>query len=586
MLGIPGWVRKWKAKECLLVLMVLGVGLPASGQVLFEEVPVDTASLTDPWMKALGDLNGDGQLDLIVCYRSGPLVWHEYPDWTRHTINNGSWSSGTTTDVDAADIDGDGDADVLLANGYWFENPDLPSGDPVADAWAVHTYGSDVGHDVQIANLDNDGDLDVVTRNQNAAGDEVLIFRNEGGGSWTRISLTANMPEGEGITLFDLDGNGYQDLVLGDRWFANDGDLVSGAWTMRLYVGSAASELDTIVATGDINGDGNVDVAVAPAESAGQNSALVWYEAPDDPTSGSWTKHDIVNPAESVHHSLQLGDFDSDGDLDVATAEMHQGGDPDDVYLMYNDNGDGLSWTKQVVSTEGSHNLQAGDIDADGDTDFFGANWNSSQSADGADIKLWRNRTGPQGLPLGNWERHLIDGALPYKTFFVQAEDLNGDDRCDIVTGPYWYENPGAASGNWTQHTIGSPLNQFALIEDFDGDSHLDLFGTNGNDSGHDFHWARNDGAGNFTVYSNISSPSSGDFLQGVTSGNYVGRSAADDRGGMAPNGAGGADVHAAHDRRTDHRNVDACDDYRQLGKRGAQQRGYRRRWRPRYSPG
>jgi len=49
----------------------------------FQRVVVDKGSVTDPWMKSLGDLDGDGLPDLIVAGASGPVVWYQAPLWTR-----------------------------------------------------------------------------------------------------------------------------------------------------------------------------------------------------------------------------------------------------------------------------------------------------------------------------------------------------------------------------------------------------------------------------------------------------------------------------------------------------------------------
>lgn len=83
-----------------------------------------------------------------------------------------------------------------------------------------------------------------------------------------------------------------------------------------------------------------------------------------------------------------VADFDGDGDFDVVTAEMHQGSDPDEVRVYINKDGMGLTWTKQVIATAGSHNARVVDIGNDGDFDIFGANWSATKKVD-----LWENMT-------------------------------------------------------------------------------------------------------------------------------------------------------------------------------------------------
>jgi hypothetical protein len=140
--------------------------------------------------------------------------------------------------------------------------------------------------------------------------------------------------------------------------------------------------------------------------------------------------------------------------------------------------------------------MVAVDIDQDGDTDLAGANWHGETP-----FELWRNDLDPT-VSLDHWERHLIDGALPHKAIFVAAGDIDGDQLADLVTGGWWYRNPGAIDAAWTRTAFGGSLANMALLEDFDGDQDLDVLGTNGTFTGSQFHWAENDGGGGFTVHS------------------------------------------------------------------------------------
>jgi hypothetical protein len=103
---------------------------------------------------------------------------------------------------------------------------------------------------------------------------------------------------------------------------------------------------------------------------AGQHHRLSWFEAPAAPRGSSWREHVLANPVEAVVHSLAAADFDRDGRMDIAFAEMHQGADPDEVGLYLN-RGAERPWQKVVLSTAGSHGLQPLDADGDGAPDLF-----------------------------------------------------------------------------------------------------------------------------------------------------------------------------------------------------------------------
>jgi len=101
-------------------------------------------------------------------------------------------------------------------------------------------------------------------------------------------------------------------------------------------------------------------------------------------------------------------------------------------------------------------------------------------------------------LSLELWQRHVLDDARPSAAVFIAGGDLDEDGDTDVVTGAWWYENPGDNAGTWQRADIGSPLNNLAAVHDFDGDGHLDLLGTEGSgaSANADFAFALGDGGG------------------------------------------------------------------------------------------
>jgi hypothetical protein len=366
--------------------------LPAAGQAPFERVAIDD-SIKNPWAKIIADIDKDGFADIVIGGQTGPLAWYKYPQWTKSVIAEGGYR---TVDGEAGDIDGDGDLDIVMGGLIWYENP-LPASSPAGKPWTAHQVADHRTHDIELADLDRDGRLDIVSRDQSdfgtKAGDKVYLWRQEAGDKWTPKIIEC--PHGEGLALGDIDRDGDQDVVIGGLWFENDGRILDGAWQAHKFCDWHPS---ASVEVADIDGDGRPDIVLAPSELAGNWHRLSWFEAPADPKRGGWAEHVMVDRIECVIHGLATADFDGDGSIDIAISEMHQGEDPDEVAIFFNRD-KGTRWDKQVLSTRGSHCIQAGDIGADGDMDLMGANWSGPFQP----VELWENRSGV-GAWHGTWE--------------------------------------------------------------------------------------------------------------------------------------------------------------------------------------
>ena len=167
-----------------LALTALVVSAVA-GDLLFRLVVVDRENPADPHCKAAGDIDGDGYPDLLAASASGAgLYWYQYPDWSKHRIAEGSF----TTDMAVADIDGDGHLDVIIPNDaglIWSRNPLGRRRQPSPRPWPATNIGPTGArmHDVEIGDLDGDGKLDIVTRHQSGfgkkMGNEIHLWKQD-----------------------------------------------------------------------------------------------------------------------------------------------------------------------------------------------------------------------------------------------------------------------------------------------------------------------------------------------------------------------------------------------------------------------
>ena len=270
-------------KNLLSILLCCCAGLVLAGEpssLRFQRVVIGDKPPQNPWIKIVGDLNGDGKPDIVIGGAKGPLVWYRNPDWKKLAIAAGGYN---TVAGAAVDVDGDGDLDIALGGVVWFENPG-PQGDPTKNPWKAHVVDNRRGHDLLAADLDGDGKVDLVMRDQSAfgskSGHSIFLYKQITPTRWTMRELRCG--EGEGIRVADLNGDGRPDIVIGGSWFENSGDLLKGPWTEQIFT-AQWNYPHTKVASGDLNGDSRPDISLAPAELKGGSHRIAWYESPADP---------------------------------------------------------------------------------------------------------------------------------------------------------------------------------------------------------------------------------------------------------------------------------------------------------------
>lgn len=369
---------------------MLGVDIARSqvNELAFTRIVVDEEPPPKPYYKMAGDIDGDGNPDIVVAGDGKSLIWYHYPSWSRTLIAEQGWS-GVNGEI--ADVDGDGDHDIVMGSVAWFRNP--RNGSPLrppGELWECVEIDDQGVHDIEVGDLNLDGRLDVVARNQSAfrrsetdaGGSVIYVYFQTGRNVWSKQEIEC--PHGEGLDLADLDGDGDLDLLIGALWYENTRTAPHGRWPEHEYT-RQWTEPDAKVEAADINGDGRLDIVLTPSELRGETYKVAWYEQPSTGVHGEWNEHLMVPEIECVIHALGVSDLDGDGDLDAVIAEMHQGEDPDEVSVLWNENA-GRDWRKQVISTNGSHDIVIADIDGDGDLDIFGAN-----HAGVAPVELWRN---------------------------------------------------------------------------------------------------------------------------------------------------------------------------------------------------
>jgi hypothetical protein len=331
----------------------------------FTEEPQFGGGATIPM--AWGDPDNDGDLDLAVGNFFGQpnaLYVNDSGGFTGQT----PFGSDNTFAVVWADHDNDGDLDLSVGNGSGQQNR-LYVNDGNGNFTGEDQFGANSTVALAWADVELDGDLDLAVGNGilNAI-QQNFLYINNGNGTFTGVPMFG-MEQTGSLVWGDVNGDFYPDLAVGNGGFTAEGPNAlyvnngNGSFTMRAEFGNG----DTAsVVWGDYDNDGDLDLAVGNW-NGGQNRLYV------NDGNGNFTGEDQFGMRDP--NTLAWGDSDLDGDLDLAVGN----GDfssADQNYLYIN-NGD-LTFTEQAEFGLGSTDAVAwADYDEDGDLDLAAGNEHS-----------------------------------------------------------------------------------------------------------------------------------------------------------------------------------------------------------------
>lgn len=348
------------------------------------------------------DLTQDNLAD-VLAFQQSSLDWYQNPSWEKHTIRDGEeWEVGR---VFSTDVDGDGDNDIVIVKRLpdstrpvvWYENP-LPQKTPLEGAnWIEHQIGiippresGDYIKEYNAADFDRDGKLDLVIgtfANPKGMPAELFYFFQDDKDHFV-LKVVEYENGHEGMDIGDIDLDGDVDVVVNGRWFETPSDPRTGTFIGHNIDEKWYNQEDnwqrnaTDVKVADVNGDGRLDVIISHSEKP--DYPLSWYSA-ENPKA-DWTEH-VIDPNYGWCQTLDAGDVDLDGDIDILAGRFERNGPPkvgppQDVRIYYN-NGDGAGWTMQRLPDDpetddpndeagGMYDGQLVDLDNDGDLDAVG----------------------------------------------------------------------------------------------------------------------------------------------------------------------------------------------------------------------
>ena len=331
----------------------------------------------------VGDVDGDGDLDFVTANYTNPSVSVRFNSGAGvffAPATNAEIAVGAgPQDVALGDVDGDGDLDFVTANQSTHNvSVRLNNGRGVFTAPATGAEVA-VGNgplSVALGDVDGDGDLDFVTSNSESASASVRF--NNGTGVFTSLATAPDVAVSYGpykIVLGDADNDGDLDLLTAS--FGSAGTIAVGSVSVRLNNGagtfSASVAAPTVVlggnptnmALGDLDGDGDLDFVTNNTDNTG--TVLVRLNNGQGQFGGGSTVPVVV-----FNQALVLGDVDNDGDLDLLTV-----GASANVSLRLN-NGNGTfsppGSGAEIGGSSAPTNLALADLDGDGDLDFVTVN--------------------------------------------------------------------------------------------------------------------------------------------------------------------------------------------------------------------
>ncbi len=262
------------------------------------------------------DIDKDGDLDLLIAATNGPTVLYQQAPTGQFMLAPGTQMPthrGLSTGIAMGDLDGDGDLDGFVSHaGGWRNLLMFNTGAGVFREipLPITREGSLA---VALGDIDGDGDLDAVFGNQGTN----RIYKNEGKGRFSVHPLSPNQSETYGVALTDIDGDGDLDVFAANssvgingqnRLFQNDGKGVFLDVTAFRLPSVQDRSLDVAVADIDLDGDQDFIVAnLAPSPaSVLLNDGL-----------GSFTIAIGIPSSLGQTTALAVADIDRDGDDDV-----------------------------------------------------------------------------------------------------------------------------------------------------------------------------------------------------------------------------------------------------------------------------
>ncbi|MDP5277946.1 VCBS repeat-containing protein [Sphingomonas sp. DG1-23] len=485
-------------------------GSDVRGFVPAFTAPAFTATPLGAREVSVGDLDGDGKLDLIVSFAEyasphfGQVAYFKGKgDGTFGPLTNIIQSNTTGTQIDIGDVNGDGKLDIAiqLFDGNQFSNGTsylkILLGDGAGGLLLTNSFtmANSNYQNLMLRDLNHDGRADLVSLRLTFEGGQVnssvLSVRLSDAGGAPGSETVYNLPgRGNALAMADVNGDGKLDAVVG-TWGGYSVLFGNGNGTFQPTISEFVLGGVRALAVGDVNGDGLIDLVYYANDESGKLRVLLGNG------NGPFALSQTLT-ANKVPTELILRDMNGDGTSDLI-ASGFQG-----ISLFVNSGTSFEARADLPLSTTGW--LGIGDLDGNGTPDFAFSNPNDRGIApslqvtgsyhvytpndfdgDGRADILWRGSTGATEV----WEMNgvnKIGGGNTHSqapnAWAIQASgDFNGDGKADIL-----WRNDAGSNAIWLMdgaHDIDQTFSATATdwkvqgAGDFNGDGTTDILWRN-----------------------------------------------------------------------------------------------------------
>ena len=389
-------------------------------------------------------------------------------------------------DVTGLRLDGNGDG---VEGGNWAREfvVDLPGSPLFGPSTTLPTSGYR-SEWVAVGDFDGDGhdDLAVADRGEDLVGGTVEVFSGDGTGAFGEHQVVSlgNFPGGP-IAAGDLNNDGKCDLVVGSQMgsatvavllSAGDDGFADPMWL------NMEGGMITRVAIADFNGDNIQDLVVGSFSPPNSGLSVVRVLFGDG--SGGFPDEMTLDIGGRDLGDLAMGDFNGDGQTDLAAAECHTG----KVAVLLNVDGTFPNEIRLDTLGDTAVTSSVGDFNGDGHEDLMAF----TDSVNGINLEVFL------GDGLGGFSDPLVSGPSWFFTTVLTVADFNLDGHSDVAcatmraTAPAPIQNGLLApvSSNWLGVALSDGAGRFQdfstfsfdgmeprsmAAADFDGDGRIDL---------------------------------------------------------------------------------------------------------------